>query len=108
MEQVFGKCPMGCGRMLFLGNNGHVTCSYVKCPDPSAVDKLLDLPISHVVYVRGDGWIIEHSLACRLSGMTNCEIHKYCIDSSAVMMCLDEGKYLAAKTGNLVNFNKVK
>lgn len=38
---VAGRCPMGCGSTLFLGAGGHVTCSFVDCPDPAAVDELL-------------------------------------------------------------------
>jgi hypothetical protein len=32
---------MGCGETLFLGAGGHVTCSYIPCPDPSATDDVL-------------------------------------------------------------------
>jgi hypothetical protein len=41
LDKVAGECPMGCGRTLFLGNGGHVTCSLLGCPAPCAVDELL-------------------------------------------------------------------
>lgn len=39
--RVRGKCPMGCGEMLFLGEGGYVTCSWHDCPDPDAASRLL-------------------------------------------------------------------
>lgn len=41
LQRVSGECPMGCGRTLFLGNGGHITCSLIGCPRPGAVDELL-------------------------------------------------------------------
>ena len=38
---VSGQCPMGCGRTLMLGEGGHVTCSFLSCPDPTAADTIL-------------------------------------------------------------------
>lgn len=43
-EVVVGFCPMGCGKTLFLGAGGHITCSFNLCPDPAAVDKMLSNP----------------------------------------------------------------
>ncbi len=40
--KVYGRCPMGCGETLMLGNGGHVTCSYLPCPDPCKADDLLE------------------------------------------------------------------
>ncbi|MET7437007.1 DUF6085 family protein [Streptomyces sp. NPDC005496] len=41
LPQVQGRCP-ACGRAsLFLGHGGHVTCSIIDCPNPSAADDLL-------------------------------------------------------------------
>lgn len=40
--KVSGRCPMGCGRTLFLANGDHVTCSWAACPDPSAADHMLN------------------------------------------------------------------
>lgn len=53
MVKVMGKCPMGClGESLFLAEGGHVTCSWIECPDPSAADRLL----------RGDATPVESSV----------------------------------------------
>lgn len=50
---VAGFCPMGCGATLFVGSGGHVTCRRISCPDPSAVDRLLDdRETEHVVEFR--------------------------------------------------------
>lgn len=40
--KVQGYCPMGCGRTLFLGEGGYVTCSYVECPQPHRASRYLD------------------------------------------------------------------
>jgi len=40
--KVSGRCPMGCGETLFLGEGGHVICSYLPCPNPSRISQLLD------------------------------------------------------------------
>ena len=45
MITVQGECPEGCGRTLFLGEEGHVTCSYRPCPNPAAADALLRNPM---------------------------------------------------------------
>lgn len=39
--QVQGKCPACHGQSLFLGAGGYVTCSYLSCPNPTAVNDLL-------------------------------------------------------------------
>lgn len=39
--KVQGYCPMGCGATLFLGEGGHITCSWLECPRPHAADELL-------------------------------------------------------------------
>lgn len=46
MTKVSGRCPMGCGETLFVGNGGHVTCSLIGCPKPWAADALLEGPIA--------------------------------------------------------------
>lgn len=39
-DQLKGQCPMGCGDTLFVGSGGYVTCSWHKCPNPTAVADL--------------------------------------------------------------------
>lgn len=76
---VAGYCPMGCGRTLFLSDGtgtggdfqpGGITCSYVHCPDPLAVDKLLsDSESNHIVILEDDGVAVQHPLRERLDGV---------------------------------------
>jgi hypothetical protein len=42
---IAGKCPMGCGDSLFVGAGGHITCSWIECPNPSAADELGTNPL---------------------------------------------------------------
>ena len=41
MQTVQGRCPACHWQTLFLGDGGHVTCSRIDCPNPSAADELL-------------------------------------------------------------------
>lgn len=36
------RCPMGCGRTLYIGSGQRITCSLATCPDPAAADSLLE------------------------------------------------------------------
>jgi hypothetical protein len=40
-RKIVGVCPMGCGETLFLGDGGHITCSYAGCPDATAAGGLV-------------------------------------------------------------------
>jgi hypothetical protein len=80
--KVRGFCPMGCGRTLFLGSSGYVTCSLVGCPRPDAVVDLLaeDEP-EHVVTFTEDGFTIRHPLRERLDGqLEDCDLHRWCLN----------------------------
>jgi hypothetical protein len=76
---VQGYCPMGCGRTLFLGEGGHITCSWAMCPDPSAVDELLnDRETEHIVRLWDDTFSVVHPLRERLNdGIINCQLHDF-------------------------------
>lgn len=79
MKKVAGYCPMGCGETLFLGEGGHVLCSLIECPNPAAVDELLqDRETEHVVSYSPDGrWNAQHPLRERLNGaLLDCPIHR--------------------------------
>lgn len=39
--KVVGRCPMGCGETLFVGSGGHITCSFVECPNPTAAGEII-------------------------------------------------------------------
>lgn len=75
--RVAGYCPMGCGRTLFLGSSGHVTCSYLPCPNPTAVDTLLDnAETEHVVLLDANTFTVQHPLRERLAGeLWECGLH---------------------------------
>lgn len=79
-DQVCGFCPMGCGTTLFVGVGGHITCSYVGCPEPSATDLILDDRITeHVVTFDDDGFTIRHPLRERINDeLMRCTLHNEC------------------------------
>jgi hypothetical protein len=77
---VQGYCPMGCGTTLFLGASGHVTCSFVDCPNPCAVDEILDdRETEHIVEFGANTFTVKHPLRERLDdALLRCELHSYC------------------------------
>lgn len=77
---IEGHCPMGCGKTLFVGVSGRITCGYVQCPRPNAVDKLLaDREIEHLVTFDEQGFTIRHPLRERLDEqLMTCDLHKLC------------------------------
>ncbi len=79
MDILVGFCPMGCGQTLFVGEGGHVTCSYVDCPRPTAVDELLsDGDTRHVAKIEATGFTIEHPVKERLDGgLFECNLHAH-------------------------------
>lgn len=67
MRSVYGHCPMGCGGTLFLGDGGFITCSYIHCPNPTAVSDLLE--------DRENDCILRHPLRERLHDeLETCEL----------------------------------
>jgi hypothetical protein len=71
---------MGCGPTLFLGTGGHVTCSWIDCPNPSAVDQILaDRETEHLVDFAAVGFTVLHPLLERLAhdqgGLWGCALH---------------------------------
>jgi hypothetical protein len=76
--KVAGCCPMGCGETLFLGHGGHVTCSWHRCPDPMAVDGILDdRETEHVVTFTEEHFTVRHPLRERLGDMASCSLHRW-------------------------------
>lgn len=75
---IAGQCPMGCGRTLFIGAGGFVTCSHSRCTRPDAVARLLDEGESeHVVVLRKRDFTIRHPLRERLDGeLEACDVHQ--------------------------------
>ncbi len=94
---VQGFCPMGCGRTLFLGAGGHVTCAYLPCPRPGAVDEILATRESeHLVTFGPEGFSILHPLKERLDeDLLECALHEYLSSLSGPPFQL--GRYRAVK-----------
>lgn len=78
--RIPGYCPMGCGETLFAGSGGHITCSYLGCPEPTAVDELLgERETEHIVVFTEAGFDIQHPLRERLGGeLFDCGLHAHC------------------------------
>jgi hypothetical protein len=78
---VAGFCPMGCGRTLFLGDGGHVTCSRIECSNPTAVTDLLhDAETEHVVEFTSTRFTIRHPLRERLNeglDLWDCQLQQF-------------------------------
>lgn len=97
---VDGYCPMGCGRTLFLGDGGDVTCSYLHCPNRGAVAEILaDQITEHIVWFGADSFTTRHPLRERLGDqLLTCSLHVYL--TSLAGPPVQPGKYRArAVTG---------
>ena len=71
-------CPMGCGKTLFVGQGGYITCSYLGCPDPTKVaDLLLDPEHEHIVVIEASTFSIKHPLRERPDELLACSLHDY-------------------------------
>lgn len=100
---VKGYCPMGCGPSLFRAPSGHITCSYVECPNPSAAsDVLADPEVEHVVEFKEDAFYVLHPLRERLEGwLFDCPVHRQISDLSGPPVepgryrRYDDGRYVA-------------
>lgn len=76
---ISGYCPMGCGRTLFVGQGGYITCAFVTCPRPDAVaDLLADWETEHVVEFGDTGFTVRHPLRERLDDeLMRCPLHEH-------------------------------
>lgn len=77
--RINGHCPMGCGETLFVGKDGYLTCSKLKCPRPTAADELLaDRETEHVVEFGETGFTVRHPLRERLDDeLMRCQLHEH-------------------------------
>lgn len=78
---IAGHCPMGCGTTLFVGAGGHITCSNIPCPNPTAVDTILaERETEHIVQLKQHDFSILHPLRERLDNeLLRCDLHAYLI-----------------------------
>ena len=84
-QQVQGRCTACRGHSLFLGEGGHVTCSRLDCPNPSAADQLLHGEQAAPAATEAtDGTVCanyqpptapEHSGLCASCGMSDWKHH---------------------------------
>lgn len=63
MTDVQGRCPACRGASLFLGEGGHVTCSRLDCPNPTAADELL--------HSTNHAWVTEARIRDVIADMEN-------------------------------------
>jgi hypothetical protein len=87
-RHVIGHCP-ACGRTSLIMNDdggaGHLVCGHLECPDPTAVDRLLDdAETEHVFTVHRDySFTIRHPVKERLDGaLEECAVHNLAVHRS--------------------------
>jgi hypothetical protein len=74
---VQGYCPMGCGQTLKLGDYCNIYCDHDQCPDPDALDKIINDPETEHIVTFDDHYTVVHPLRERLTGLPNCELLTY-------------------------------
>lgn len=80
--RIAGFCPMGCGESLFVGAEGHVTCGHLSCPNPTAVDDILnDSEIHHIIELLPKTFNVRHPLRERLNNeLLECNIGDWLVE----------------------------
>jgi hypothetical protein len=95
--KVVGYCPMGCGQTLFLGAGGHVTCSFVGCPEPSVVDDILDQDAKekdHIAEIRNGIVTIRHPLFERVNDeLMDCRLLHWINERAEGLPPIADGTY---------------
>lgn len=92
--QIIGSCPM-CGGSLSVGSDGYITCSAIRCPNPTKVaDLLLDREREHIVTFTEHSWTIRHPLREHPNGLETCPVHAYCAELAGPPV--RPGRYRAA------------
>lgn len=93
-RRVAGHCPMGCGQTLFLGEGGHITCSWIECPNPTIVDEILDdAETCDLVVIGETNYTIAHPLRERATDMSGCPLHQWLATQEAPPV--EPGRYRA-------------
>lgn len=97
---VRGYCP-ACGwPSLFIGAAGHIACSRIDCPRPTAVDEILaDRETEHVVQFDPGEFTVRHPLRERLDDtLMDCPLHHHIagMDGPPVR----PGRYRARENGD--------
>ena len=78
---VVGHCPACGSSSLFLGEGGHVTCARLDCPNPAAVNELLDdRETEHIVEFGKADFTVRHPLRERLGdALMDCDLHDHIV-----------------------------
>lgn len=106
-DRVVGNCPMGCGETLRRDQFGHVVCSALECPTPTAVNAiLLERETEHIVVFSESSFIIQHPLRERIDGgLFRCALLAYC--SALPGPPTAPGRYRALEQGGEWRFSRV-
>lgn len=76
MVKVAGYCPACGSKTLFVGDEGHVTCSLLGCSDPGIVDRILsDRETEHVAVIGETNFTLLHPLRERGEDLFACSMH---------------------------------
>lgn len=94
---------MGCGKTLFVGNGGHITCSWVQCPNPAAVDEILaNAETEHIVEIVGNKppeVRVKHPLRERVNDeLFECELYAECLSVMHSRRPIKSGTYRVRRT----------
>jgi hypothetical protein len=99
-HSVRGHCPACGSETLFVGEGGWITCSFIGCPEPTALaDTITDPHIHrHVVTFRDDDFVVRHPLSERHgTGIEDCPLHWHIAAMSGPPV--RPGRYLAIPNG---------
>lgn len=79
---VQGHCPACGAQSLFVADEGHITCSFVSCPQPDAVSLILDdRETEHIAQLGANGWTVRHPLRERIGdALMTCSLNDYLRD----------------------------
>jgi hypothetical protein len=64
-EQIVTRCPTCGGQTLFIGDGGHLTCSWLKCVEPS---------VAHAIERTAKLLDLEHTRAAELTWLVGCVV----------------------------------
>lgn len=93
-------CP-SCGApdlVVTANKGGLLRCTYVMCPEPDALERILADPRIHQHTVRLDeeGWTVRHPLIERLDDrLFTCSLNHYLSSDDALLNAMVPGEYEA-------------
>jgi hypothetical protein len=93
-------CP-ACGApdiVVTANKGGLLRCTYVVCPDPRALEKVLSDPRlhQHIVRLDEDGWTVRHPLIERIDDrLFTCSLNHYLSSDDVLLNAMVPGEYVA-------------